>query len=368
MQQVICWGFGGPDDFEEKKKQTEPTTPDADTLTIMRAHEVPDEAKMIVYSEWDSMSSEEQEAMLAARNEIQRQPWEPPGGPGLGYESRREPISGAPYDSRRVYTRNEGEQWRFWGIQEDEMTINQFWAIHDPENTRGAEQPWEPEPPYELVDPDDFPEITSRVRRPAHRRRVLAEPQTPRQTSESEPHRAIGRSRVSTSFTQRSPRRSLKSVHSAISQGPSTHLQSTSAVPFGSATHETSDSNAFEPKDSMPVERELHSDYTTGTPRKRGRGRPRKITPLPAKNQANDAHEQAQVHDPVSVLKRPRGRPPKNQIGVSAKQTRNRQTTVVLDGNTRIAKPRTKGKLPMAPSTHSMQTRARGSAQLLRLP
>ena len=39
----------------------------------------------------------------------------------------REPNSGALYEDTRVYIRNEGEEeWKFWGVMEDEMMMGQF--------------------------------------------------------------------------------------------------------------------------------------------------------------------------------------------------------------------------------------------------
>ena len=96
-------------------------------------------------------------------------PWMFSSEPFVPHAELREPISGALYEERRVYTRNEGEKWKFWGIQEDGMTLKEFWSKYDPENTRGDDDPnndYEPD-----IDTDeDLPEITSHHRRPAHHR------------------------------------------------------------------------------------------------------------------------------------------------------------------------------------------------------
>ena len=343
MQTAVCCGLVGPDSFVDEN--TGSATPDPETLRIMLAHDPSAELKFAGPSSWDLMTSEERKAMKERRYESQRQPFIPPGGPAPPYAERREPISGALYEERRVYTRNEREEWRFWGTMEDGMSEEEFWAIHDPLHSRENEATQVP--------------TTEPRRTPHHQATSEAKASRSKNNAQAVASHRVRKSQTPSSSSRGRPRRSLGSTKDKTSLAATEEARNHAI----SISKGNQDSRSTPPKLAGKSQEENDTGRSNGVnpgPVKAVRGRPRKGNSV---SRASRALARAQAENPDSFPKRPRGRPPKQTAGRSAKETDNRQPPAMSTRDARVTKPRKAPKPLCAPSIHHMRTRARGSAE-----
>ena len=350
MQTAVCCGLVGPDSFVDENQGS--ATPDPETLRIMLAHDPSAEFKFAGPSSGDLMTPEERRAMKERRYISQNQPFIPPSGPAPPYAERREPISGALYEERRVYTRKEGEEWRFWGTMDDGMSEQEFWAIHDPLNSRENEA---------TQVPGTEPRHTS-----------------PQQaTSEAKPNRSKKNSQVVANHKVRKPqtpslssrersRRSLGSSKDTVSQN--TFEEAGNNTISLSKGNQGSKFTAHKPGNKLQEENDTgrSNDINSG-PAKIARGRPRKGNSR-STDKGSHPVAQDQAENPDSFPKRPRGRPPKQTAGRSAKETDKKRALAMSTRDAGVTKSRKAPKPLCAPSIHHMRTRARGSVENSQLP
>ncbi|MCJ1449753.1 hypothetical protein MMC28_000081 [Mycoblastus sanguinarius] len=132
VTEIECSGMHGPDAFDTTPSPTGSPDP---ALEIIRANHEAYKNFKVVGSSLDNWSPERRRiaqaeqgaAQIALSEKLERErPWAANTGP--------EP--GASYDDTRVYTHTKEGGYRYWGVREPGMSIQQFWAIHDPENSR----------------------------------------------------------------------------------------------------------------------------------------------------------------------------------------------------------------------------------------
>ena len=351
METRVCWGLVAPTNVTEEK-QVVSTTPDPETLKIMLAHDAYAKWEKAGPSNWDLMSNEERKAMLKKRDETQSQPWIPPGGPRPPYAERREPISGALYDERRVYTRKQGEEWKFWGIQEDGTTLEEFWAKYDPENTRNECESEDGESEA-ICAPFAAGSLSKH-------RRTSGKPRQSKQKVGKQPSGKVSKSRTSPPSNMKNSHRSLGSEKDTTIQQNDGRVRRRAAEPSGKS--KTVQGSKEHRVTGNPQETEHEQQLSAAMPQstKPGRGRPRKAAPVPATGHVLNSNEEAPLDEPTVASKRPRGRPPKQRNRKTGEENKSKRKLPSRERKARITKPRQTPK-PPAPSTHKMRTRAKGA-------
>lgn len=280
----------------------------------------------------------------------------------------------------RVYT-TDYKQRRFWGIKPAGIGMFEFWEINDPKITRYDDNvavTWEDPlipPPITAfdennpviwagrgVDPDLtppkplVPEAPPPTKATTSRRRL--------KTPEINPAHRVRKSKTSSpKISKKGSRKALADERAAensrleghvleersvppATDGPS---QDNAAIPPTNPSHKpttkTKDPAPLKPTQSRPSRKATAAPADPSPqPPKRPRGRPAKPK-LPPKDKA------------TSSPKRPRGRPP------------GKGKSTAVQGNARVTKASSqqKGRRALAPSTHVMRTRGKGTAGLLQL-
>lgn len=416
MHTRVCCGRIGPDYIHE---DTYVTTPDTEIMRIANANanDPPGPIKVLGPSSGGLFSGHplghlEYDATQHQRwipssgglfagnplahlghNATQDQSWIPPPAPP---NNDREPISGALWDDERVYTRDDGGgEWKFWGIMEPGMILEDFWAKHDPDNTRGKDESQDEEAGST---PGSFTES-----QPASLpcKEVVKKPQRKRQNPQTKVSNKVSKSKTSTPCVNKRTHRSLGSekdkgieeyveqarsdeAHVSFSDGEEqertiAHTYQMQKKPVGrravpdskTANPTSAKARRGRPRATAPLPptdqaMDLIEDVENvhSTPAKRPRGRPRASAPL---DQAMDLNEDVGSIQPTPP-KRPRGRPPKQHTPKMIKETGKERKSPAAKGNARVTKLKKSQKPPAAPSTHNMRTRARGPVKMLLLP
>ena len=349
-------GMFRPDHFpslNESKKSTSPVS-ESEPMYV--------NSIVVTGSSWDGLPPEKIRALKAQGHAWQRAAQKryteelaaAAAAPG-GYDPN-EPEPGATTNDVRVYTKLKNGEYKYWGIRDDDMEIEDFWAKFDPDNTRyeddNEENPMDPVPA----------QITSSTNNPSPRASVSPRPTRSQNTPQIN---AKHRVRKSATVTPQASKRTRKSLATKVSAGLAgldkqvPEIQKTTSRSRRSAAHlatvERSDAHAKGPKES---------DAATSTPtqalgKAKGRGRPRNVqSGVPDSTNLN-----ADVVTPSPAKRKP-GRPAQTKPAskISAKQDR-----PAAESNAKITKPKQRTQRTLAPSIHAMRTRAKGSANLSHL-
>lgn len=408
MQVLQVWGIGGPEDDSISRDPNIMKVPlSPRTLAELRDPSLDyslippiSQATTASFPEFtteERQAYDEQQAELVRRKrlDLPKPEYVPKSGDN-GTETWPDDI--------RIYTRAESGELKFWGVREDDETMEDFWARHDPEGSRLWEPAEEAQARDALEQNGNTPEASPPVKEaPGKLRRI------------KQNARMNGKHRVQKQGTTASPvnkntRRSLGSGKDMEHQEVLGNAQdATSKAPLSDIPARRQETaKGLEPLE-LPVPRrgrpkatapshELLQDGSVGvmpaedtnTP-KRGRGRPRKgIMPTqdinppkrgrgrPPKSimPAEDINppKRGRGRPPKGIMpaentnppKRGRGRPPKGQSTL-AKKTERKQIVPVVIGNARVSKEKKTPKPPAAPSLNAMRTTARGSAAKMQI-
>lgn len=274
----------------------------------------------------------------------------------------------------RVYT-IDNERRRFWGIKPAGIGMYDFWEQNDPEVRRYDDKvamtwadplvappfnTWEGNTPVvwagQGVNPDalapepDIAQVPPPTKAAKSRRR--------QKTPEVNPINRVRKSKSSSpKINKKNTRKSLASKVDADQLPKEQNLAPATDGPSQNDTAITPPKHLHKPatkdKDPAPLKPTQSRPSRKATaapadpspqPPKRPRGRPAKPKP-PPKDKA------------TSSPKRPRGRPP------------GKGKSTAVQGNARVTKASSqqKGRRALAPSTHVMRTRGKGTAELLQL-
>ena len=275
--------------------------------------------------------------------------------------------SGSEDEELRVYTTDFTSR-TFWGIKPVGMDMMEFWEQNDPEVRRYEDNiavtwadPLVPPPvtykEYPVlwagqgVNPDLIPAEPPIVEAPPPTK--AAKPRRQKKTPEVNPTHRVRKSKTpSPKISKKGKKGTRKSLADKTDAGHSRpeaqtqEEQSTTPAPqqHDPATKAAGPSPLKRPR-GRPANKAnpATKPNDASTPSKRTRGRPAKAQPAA---KGKDA----------SLPKRPRGRPP------------GKGKATAVQGNARVTKPPQKEKRALAPSTHGMRTRGKGTAELLQLP
>ena len=264
-----------------------------------------------------------------------------------------EPEPGATTKDIRIYTKLGGGEYRYWGVQDLDETMEEFWARIDPDNTRGRLANGilpAPAIPTSSKSASPRPNTASRSngRRKAptvnskHRVEKPAIVTQGRQKGirKALPNKIEGKVLGMYDQTQDLANGTTQEPTVAtVSLGPSWPDKAGSSHPTNCVSNSTSKTTArgrvrqMHPEivDSSPPDAADRRTSTTGNPPKFKRGRPAKQE-QPTKSQRS--HE----------LSKKQRRPP-------------------AENKAKVTKSKLKMDRPTAPSIHKMRTRARGSAE-----
>ena len=272
--------------------------------------------------------------------------------------------SGSEDKELRVYTTDYTSR-TFWGIKPVGMGMMEFWEQNDPEVRRYEDNiavtwadPLVPPPvTYEEypvlwagrgVNPDLIPAEPPVAEAPPLTK--AAKPRRQKKTPEVNPTHRVRKSKTpSPKLSKKGTRKSLADKTDAGHSRPEAQIpeeQSTTPDPqhHDPATKAARPSSLKRPRGRLANKANpATKPNDASTPSKRTRGRPVKAQPA---TKGKDA----------SLPKRPRGRPP------------GKGKATAVQGNARVTKPPQKEKRALAPSTHGMRTRGKGTAELLQLP
>ena len=315
----------------------------------------PKEFKILPGSSWDSWSPERVRAakaegrawQLAAEKEDAEESAAAAAAPGAYRFDEPEP--GATPNDVRVYTKLKNGEYKYWGIRDDDMDIEDFWAKFDPGNTRDQDD--NEDNPLELWSAEN--ESASNNSTP--RINAAAGLERRQKTPQINPQHRV---RKSPSVTPQINKRTRKSLAAKVGAGIAGLDKQVPDVPESTskgrrsvahlATVEKSDAHATGPRRSgaaknLPVQAQ-------GKPR--GRGRPRKVQPS--------------ILEPIcpntdltssTPAKRKRGRPAKTKF---QSKSSTKQDRPAAESNAKITKSKQRKQRSQAPSIHAMRTRAKG--------
>ncbi len=306
----------------------------------------------------DDMSPEERQAF----NERQAELLRTINDPSLGFDLRlgHDGTEAETWsDDIRMYTRAMSGTIKFWGVRDEDETIDEFWARSDPEDTRHQEPTEGAGSPGLRAQIESTQEARSpREKTPVPRRRS-------KQASQASGSHKVKKPAATSSPVNRNTRKSLGSrkeiehrvksdqaregATEILSSDRPTRRQQAARAPKRqevSAGQDTSNSKATPPKPAKTSQ---------------ARARTRKaapITPLPEGPSKN-----VQAVDEITLQKHRRGQAPAKAKPTPRKKTDTKQQTPVVRGNAKITKRKKASQPSAAPSVHTMRTRARGSAE-----
>lgn len=290
----------------------------------------PKEFKILPGSSWDNWSPERVKAakaegrawQMAAQKQYRERSAAAAAAPGAYRFDEPEP--GATSNDVRIYTKLKNGEYKYWGIRDDDMEIEDFWAKFDPNNTRYQDD--NEDNPLDIGSAENVPLSNIPTPRASAAIGLERRQKTPSINSQ---HRV----RKSPSVTPQINKRTRKSLAAKIDTGIA---RIDERAPQTGAAKTTSAKNL--------------SDQASG--KARGRGRPRKAQPsIPEPSCPNTDLTSS------TPAKRKRGRPAKMKVQSksSAKQDR-----AAAESRAKIMKPNQRKEHSQAPSTHAMRTRAKG--------
>lgn len=255
----------------------------------------------------------------------------------------------------RVYTRVGSGPFKFWGIRDEDETTEEFWAKHDPEDTRhkeaagviGPSGTFEPfENTLEAQPPSDKTLATHQQFRQA--RKVKASHRVKKPDAPTSPQRNRTTRRSSKSKQKVGNQVSLEqawgnAINILSHDRPTRRQQATRA------RKRQEEPRALNPSGSKPAPSKAAKTSQAG-PRTRKSTR---ILSLPENRATLQEHRQSQSQASAKLT-------PRKKIKTGQRPP--------LEGNAKIKK-RTKSAQPSAaPSMHPMRTRARGPAEKIQMP
>ena len=312
-------GMFRPGDFKDSNETTS-FVPGSKPMRVD-----PKEFNILPGSSWDSWPPERVRAakakrrawQLAAQKEDAEESAAAAAAPGAYRFDEPEP--GATANDVRIYTKLKSGEYKYWGVIDDDMDIEDFWAKFDPENTRYQDD--NEDNPLEV----ESAENESFSNNPTPRVSAAAGLERRQKTPQINPHHRVRKSPSVTPQIEKRTRKSLAAKVGAGIAGLDKRVPGTSAA------------------ENLPVQ-------ASGKPR--GRGRPRKEQPsIP------EPSGPTTDLTPSTSAKRKRGRPAKTnfQSKPSAKQGK-----PAAKSNAKITKSKQKEQRSQVPSTHAMRTRAKG--------
>lgn len=384
---VQCWGLFRPGDFTHSTDnpspkgtlipESEPVIfPESGAMTVPASETITVQGSKPRTMDYDGFQGPTRDGWSPARvraANAEHRAWQLAARKAWAEESAAAaanvtgPEPGATYSDIRVYTRLKDGQYKYWGVKDDGMTIEDFWSRTDPENTREDDN-------HQNVLIDLVPAHTEPLSN-SQSPRVTAAPRPRRtqKTPEVNPKHRAKKSATVTPPVNKSTRKSLATKLDAKHPGLDEQVRDiTESVPKGrrSAAHpavvERSDRQINEPLKRSDVIKKIPVE----PPREQvGRGRRRKVQPGVVNSVRPKAADQrnSQPADPASASppKRTRGRPAKENPSMKSSGKQRRPAT---ENKAKITKPKKEKQHSSAPSSHKMRTRARGPAQHPQLP
>lgn len=369
MQELHVWGVGGlDDDFTSQNRGIVRRPASPNTLAIIRdpsldyIHtKVPTERRAAsppyIMSSEEKKAHDEQQAELVRRLEL--------GLPSPEYVPKIGDNGTETWPNDiRIYTRAKSGELKFWGVREDDQTMEEFWAGHDPEGIRLQEPAEEVEPRDSLDQIEQAPEATP------PRRKSLVKYRQSRRTPEIRSTRRVQKPSAPPSPVNKNTRRSLGSRKDIEHQERSNHAQkdTTAASSSGRPTR-TQGVARYPERQEIPIGQKRKPKAKAPPPKparsSRATARTRQVTPITFYPEAPKKVPQA-VEDTRALKRRPSQAPAKAKI-TPRKEIRKKQRTPVVQGNAKVKKQKKEKQPPAAPSVHTMRTRARGSAEKIQI-
>lgn len=354
MQELHVWGVGGlDDDFTSQNKGIVRRPASPNTLAVVRdpsldyIHtKVPSEKRATsppyIMSPQEKKAHDEQQAELVRRLELGLP--SPEYVPKLGDNG----TETWPNDIR-IYTRAESGELKFWGVREDDQTMEAFWARHDPEGIRLQE-------PAEEVEPRDSPDHNEQIPEAAPpRSKSLVKRRQSRRKPKIKSTRRVQKPAPPPSPVNEKTRRSLGSRKDIEYQERSDHAQKdpTAASSSDRPTRTQGVVNLSERQEVSIIQKgksKAKAPAPRPVRRSRATARTRQFTPTKSYPKAPRKAARA-VEDIAALKRRPSKAPAKAKL------------TPVVQGNAKVTKPEKVRKPSAAPSIHTMRTRARGSPE-----
>ncbi len=274
------------------------------------------------------------------------------------------PEPGATDEDIRIYTKLEDGEYKYWGVKDLDMTMEEFWARNDPDNTREriADQNSGPLPatakPTSSKSPSPQPRTASRSKRC-------------QETPEGNPKHRVAKPTIVTPASKKSKRKSLASKVEGRDPEIDEQIQdiaSSSTKERTVAMYPSGAERADQAERSQSISGINSSTSTPSTRKTAARGRPRKIQPGVVDSASSKAADRptSMREDPP---KRKRGRPAKEKYPTKSQDlhrsygSNEKQKRPQAESKARVTKPKLKTDRPIAPSFHKMRTRARGPAE-----
>ena len=310
------------------------------------------------------------------------------------------PEPGSTLEDTRIYTQFKDGKYRYWGVKDLDMTMEEFWARNDPDNLREliANQDSGPLPASaELTSsksPSPRPRTASKSKRrqatpdgPKHRvtKPVMVTPASKKGIRKSLTCNIEGRypeiyeqiqdvsnssaeegTVVTNLFGTRWPDKAERS-QTISGVNSSTSTPSTTKIAARGRLRKIQSDKAVRSQTISGVNSSTFNPSTTKTP---ARGRPRKI-----QSEFIDSSSSNSADSPSSMRedppKRKRGRPTKEKYPTKSWDlhgsygSNEKQKRPNFESKAKVTKPKLTNHRPIALSVHMMCTRARGPAENL---
>ena len=346
-----CVGIFRPGDFND-------STESSSTVPGSKPTVIEHENLVLVGSSWDGWSPARIRAARAegrARTLAARKAYAEQSAAALAAAPRNyiaEPEPGATPHDIRVYTRLTNGQYKYWGVRDEDMTIEEFWEEKDPDNTRDRDGIHIN--PRDLPPPENWSLSNSLS---THNSTAPSSGKT-QKTPHANPQYRIKKPATVSPSGNKSTRKPQATMLDARRSGLGEQVRDIMEGTLKGRRSAAHLANVEQP-DAQARESRKRSDADTNNPvpapkQSAGRERPRKVQ----HGVIEDVQRSADPA-PSSPAKRKRGRPFKTQPTpkFSVKQSR-----PAAENKVKITKPKRKHGRPLVPSTHTMCTRARGPA------
>lgn len=381
VEALECWGMFKPGDFDHLRHSPPPTitvateskpmTPSPAITTVPESKSMTTEYEGFQVTEpsWESWSP----ARVRAAN-AEYSAWQLAGQKADAEEAAaaaalvKGPEPGATYTDIRVYTRLKSKKYKYWGVRDNDMTMEEFWIRNDPENTREEDN-------IQNARIDPVPaQIGSLSNSPSPRSSAAPSPRRSRKTPDVISKHRVRKSENVTPPVNTSTRNSLGTGTKLDARLPGLNEQTrtiTNSTPDGrrSVAHPAAVEGLYREAKDLGKRGEATKTTLTQPPNKPAvRGRPRKVQPDDFGSIGPKAADQrmSKPNDPrlSSPPKRKRGRPAKAK---SSTESSGKQKRPAAENKAKITKPMQKKERSSAPSSHKMRTRGRGPAEHLQI-
>ena len=273
------------------------------------------------------------------------------------------PEPGATDEDIRIYTEAEGGEHRYWGVQDPDMTMEEFWARNDPDNTREL-----------LADQNSGPlpatATSTSSKSPSPRPHTASSPKRHQKTSAVSLKNRVAKAGIVTPASKKGTQKSLASKiegNHLDNHGQTRDIANSSIQERTIARYPLEARRPDKAERSQTISGVNSSMSTPPTKETAAKGRPRQIQPgvidsPPTKN-AYPLTSRTE-HPP----KRKRGRPAKEKHPTNSQDlhrsyvSNGKQKRPQAESKAKVTKAKLKNDRPTAPSFHKMRTRARGPA------